>query len=80
MCILSTEVEAMREEVIGMIPRIVYANPRNGGFPDFEDAFDVAIMGVLRSIEETRRRISQRKNPSLGFSDWDRRKLTCPLW
>ncbi|OWM70959.1 probable xyloglucan galactosyltransferase GT14 [Punica granatum] len=78
MSISSIEVEAMREEVIGMIPRIVYANPRNDGLPEFEDAFDVAIKGVLGRIEAIRRRISQGEDPSVGFSDWDSRKFDLP--
>ncbi|OWM70963.1 hypothetical protein CDL15_Pgr013144 [Punica granatum] len=67
MCILSIEVEAMREEVIGMIPRIVYANPRNGGLPDFEDAFDVAIKGVPRRIEELGGGFLKGRIPVLSF-------------
>ncbi|CAN0891605.1 Xyloglucan galactosyltransferase XLT2 [Linum grandiflorum] len=47
------EVRRMREKVIEYIPRIVYA--RNaGGLETIDDAFDVAVDGVLRRFEEQR--------------------------
>ncbi|KAG7013773.1 putative xyloglucan galactosyltransferase GT14, partial [Cucurbita argyrosperma subsp. argyrosperma] len=44
---------AMREEVIRMIPRIVYADPRSSSW-DFEDAFDLAIKGILERVEDSK--------------------------
>lgn len=50
------EVSAMREEVIKLIPRIVYANPRSR-LKTLEDAFDIAVKGVLERVETLRRRL-----------------------
>ncbi|XP_062205785.1 xyloglucan galactosyltransferase KATAMARI1 homolog [Phragmites australis] len=47
-------VQAMREEVIALIPRVVYADPRSRRV-DFKDAFDVAVEGVLDRVAERRR-------------------------
>lgn len=44
--------ETMREEVIRLIPRIVYADR---GPAEFEDAFDIAVKGMLSKIETFRR-------------------------
>ncbi|CAH8383148.1 unnamed protein product [Eruca vesicaria subsp. sativa] len=49
----------MRENVIRLVPKIVYTKP-NRHKPDgetCEDAFDIAVKGVLKRIEETRREI-----------------------
>ncbi|KAG6536538.1 hypothetical protein ZIOFF_001596 [Zingiber officinale] len=48
-------VRAMREEVIRMIPRLVYADPRARP-PGVRDAFDVAIAGVIERVRDIRRR------------------------
>ncbi|KAE8722566.1 Xyloglucan galactosyltransferase KATAMARI1-like protein [Hibiscus syriacus] len=45
--ISKNEQMAMREEVIKLIPRIVYGDPR-GGLDAIDDAFDLAIKGVLK--------------------------------
>ncbi|KAF8672687.1 hypothetical protein HU200_049383 [Digitaria exilis] len=47
-------VKAMREEVIRLIPRVVYADPRSRGV-DFKDAFDVAVEGVIDRVAKRRR-------------------------
>ncbi|XVE81240.1 hypothetical protein DITRI_Ditri15bG0047400 [Diplodiscus trichospermus] len=41
---------AMREEVIRLIPRIIYADPRSR-LETVEDAFDLAINGILKRIQ-----------------------------
>lgn len=41
---------AMREEAIRLIPRIVYADPRSS-LETVEDAFDLAVKGILKRIE-----------------------------
>ena len=48
------EVFAMREEVIRLIPKIIFANPM-GRLGTFEDAFDIAIEGVLKRVENIRK-------------------------
>ncbi|KAK9755240.1 hypothetical protein RND81_01G012000 [Saponaria officinalis] len=44
------KIREMREEVIKLIPKIVYANP-NYKVEKFEDAFEVAIKGVLNRVK-----------------------------
>ncbi|XP_048504407.1 xyloglucan galactosyltransferase KATAMARI1 homolog [Beta vulgaris subsp. vulgaris] len=46
------DVSAMREEVIKLIPRIIYARK---SLETFEDAFDVSVKKVLERIEDARR-------------------------
>ncbi|CAN6318247.1 unnamed protein product [Urochloa humidicola] len=47
-------VRAMREEVIRLIPRVVYANPTSRRV-DFKDAFDVAVEAVIDRVAKRRR-------------------------
>ncbi|KAJ1295304.1 hypothetical protein BS78_01G213700 [Paspalum vaginatum] len=47
-------VKAMREEVIRLIPRLVYADPRSTRH-DFKDAFDIAVEAVLDRVARRRR-------------------------
>ena len=70
---------ALREEVIGLIPRIVYANPRSK-FEIFGDAFDVAVDAFLERVENIRRLIRKGKDPSVGFADGDDYKYTFSEW
>ncbi|KAL9241094.1 hypothetical protein vseg_015244 [Gypsophila vaccaria] len=44
------KIKAMREEVIKLIPRIVYANP-NAQVDGYEDAFEITVKGVLDRVE-----------------------------
>ncbi|GJM84722.1 hypothetical protein PR202_ga00419 [Eleusine coracana subsp. coracana] len=53
------KVTAMREEVIRLIPRVVYADPRSERV-DFEDAFDVALEAVIDRVAKRRRRRRRR--------------------
>ncbi|XP_006294029.2 LOW QUALITY PROTEIN: probable xyloglucan galactosyltransferase GT15 [Capsella rubella] len=48
----------LRENVIRLIPKIVYSEPNRNkpGGEVFEDAFDIALKGVLERIERIRRR------------------------
>ena len=48
-------VERMREEVIGMIPRLLYADPRSK-LETVRDAFDVAVEGIVGKIAPPCRR------------------------
>ncbi|XP_027187400.2 xyloglucan galactosyltransferase KATAMARI1 homolog [Cicer arietinum] len=52
--ISKSQVLAMREEIIGLIPKILYRDP-SSRLEKYEDAFDVAVKGVLRRIEAMRR-------------------------
>ncbi|OEL18938.1 Xyloglucan galactosyltransferase KATAMARI1-like protein [Dichanthelium oligosanthes] len=47
-------VKTMREEVIRLIPRVVYADPRSRRI-DFKDAFDVAVEAVIDRVARRRR-------------------------
>ncbi|KAL6839347.1 hypothetical protein ACP4OV_030844 [Aristida adscensionis] len=47
-------VRAMREEVIRLIPRVVYADPRSGNL-DFKDAFDITVEAVIDRVAKRRR-------------------------
>ncbi|CAL4942189.1 unnamed protein product [Urochloa decumbens] len=47
-------VRAMREEVIRLIPRVVYADPRSTKL-DFKDAFDIALDAVVDRVAKRRR-------------------------
>ncbi|KAK7280842.1 hypothetical protein RIF29_08367 [Crotalaria pallida] len=70
------EVVAMREEVIKLIPKIIYADPKSKLVDKFEDAFDVAVKGMLERIEEVREAMKNGRDPSIGFADEDHYKYT----
>ncbi|KAI6693882.1 hypothetical protein NL676_021592 [Syzygium grande] len=76
--ISSDAVLSMREEVVQLIPRIVYADPRSRDHA-FQDAFDTAVKGVLERIESIRRRVSNGMDPSRGFSDQNSTKFNMPV-
>jgi xyloglucan galactosyltransferase MUR3 len=48
------QVAAMREQVVRLIPRIVYRDPRAGA-EGFRDAFDIAIDGVIERVARIKR-------------------------
>ncbi|TYH49844.1 hypothetical protein ES332_D10G163400v1 [Gossypium tomentosum] len=48
------EVASMREEVIRLIPRIIYGDRRSGVESVEDDAFDLAIKGVLKRLDRCR--------------------------
>ncbi|KAK1398590.1 Xyloglucan galactosyltransferase KATAMARI1 [Heracleum sosnowskyi] len=62
------KVSEMREEVIRLIPRVIYADPRSG-LTGIEDAFDVTLRGVIDRVETLRREIREGKNSSLVFNE-----------
>ncbi|XP_050235759.1 probable xyloglucan galactosyltransferase GT14 [Mercurialis annua] len=62
------EIMKMREEVIKLIPKIIYANPKSK-LENFEDAFDIAIKGVLERVEKVRSEIDEGKDPAIGFAE-----------
>ncbi|KAI4344921.1 hypothetical protein L6164_012101 [Bauhinia variegata] len=64
------EVLAMRQEVIKLIPRIVYAYP-GSKLEMFEDSFDIAVKGMLERIERVRELMRNGSDPSLGFAHED---------
>ncbi|KAL5716733.1 Exostosin [Ranunculus cassubicifolius] len=48
------EVNAMKEEVISLIPKLVYADP-GSRLETFEDAFDISIKGIIQRVDQMRR-------------------------
>ncbi|KAJ6949144.1 hypothetical protein NC651_003223 [Populus alba x Populus x berolinensis] len=56
-------VMSMREEVIRLIPSIIYADPRSR-LETFEDAFDLAVKGILDRIDGVRKVIRDGGDPS----------------
>lgn len=50
------EVKIMREEVISLIPRLIYADPRSK-LETLKDAFDVAVQAVINKVTKMRRDI-----------------------
>lgn len=48
------KVIAMREEVINLIPRLVYADPRSK-LETFKDAFDVSVQAIIDKVTQARR-------------------------
>ncbi|KAJ7979170.1 Xyloglucan galactosyltransferase KATAMARI1 [Quillaja saponaria] len=69
------EESAMREEVIRLIPKIIYSDPRSK-LESSEDAFDIAVKSVLERVEKVRNVIREGGDPSVGFADPDHYKYT----
>ncbi|XAR60602.1 hypothetical protein NMG60_11034041 [Bertholletia excelsa] len=58
-----SRVVAMREEVIKLIPKVIYADPRSR-LERIEDAFDLTVKGVLNRVERARREMRGGRNSS----------------
>ncbi|KAG6493943.1 xyloglucan galactosyltransferase KATAMARI1 homolog [Zingiber officinale] len=56
--ITAEEVAAMRKEVVGMLPRLVYGDRRRGA-AEFDDAFDVAVEKVIERVQKQRKQITE---------------------
>ncbi|KAE8688420.1 hypothetical protein F3Y22_tig00110987pilonHSYRG00360 [Hibiscus syriacus] len=70
-------ISALREEVIKLIPRVVYAGSRSRS-ETLEDSFDLAVKGILERIKSVRGMIREGKDSSIGFADGDDYKYTFP--
>ena len=76
------KVLAMREEVIKLIPRIIYANPKSR-LETIEDAFDmekgqdldVAVKGMLERVQKVKKAMEKGQDPSIGFAEANSRKF-----
>ena len=62
------EVVAMREEVIRLISKVIYANPKSR-LETLEDAFDIAVKAVLERVETVRRDMREGRNSSFAFDE-----------
>ncbi|CAN6678365.1 unnamed protein product [Malus baccata var. baccata] len=56
------DLAALREEVIRLIPRVIYADPRASRLATVEDAFEIAVKGVLGKVQKTRKDMKEEKN------------------
>lgn len=56
------QIRAMQEEVIKLIPKVIYADPRSK-LETIEDAFDIAVKGVLERVDKVRNDIRAGRNP-----------------
>lgn len=65
--ILKDKELAMREEVIRLIPNLVYSEP--GARLRTPDAFDIAVKRILERIENVRKEIREGKDPSIRFAE-----------
>ncbi|XP_068644822.1 xyloglucan galactosyltransferase KATAMARI1 homolog [Aristolochia californica] len=64
-------VRTMRETVIGLIPRLIYADPRSR-LGKLEDAFDIAVRGVIENVNKVRK--GRRKSgPTEDFTEEQRK-------
>ncbi|XP_059663830.1 probable xyloglucan galactosyltransferase GT11 [Cornus florida] len=62
------EIVAMREEVIKLIPKVIYADPRSR-LKTLEDAFDITVKGVLERVETLREEMREGRNSSFDFDE-----------
>ncbi|KMT05230.1 hypothetical protein BVRB_7g173740 [Beta vulgaris subsp. vulgaris] len=62
------KVEEMREEIIQLIPKIIYADPRCK-LETLEDAFDVSIKGVLERIRRIKEDMKEGRDDSFGYDE-----------
>lgn len=72
------EVLAMREEIIKLIPSVIYAHPRSK-LENVKDAFDIAVKEILKRIAKVRRKTKKGRDPSIGFAEYNV-KLKQPLY
>ncbi|KAI3926377.1 hypothetical protein MKX01_032565 [Papaver californicum] len=56
------QIRAMQEEVIKLIPKVIYADPRSK-LETIEDAFDIAVKEVLKRVDKVRNDIRNGRNP-----------------
>ncbi|XP_019199137.1 PREDICTED: probable xyloglucan galactosyltransferase GT11 [Ipomoea nil] len=66
--ISKSRVSAMREEVIKLIPRLVYADPRTR-LERIKDAFDLTVEAVIDRVKKLRKEMREGKDSSLDFDD-----------
>ncbi|XP_022972133.1 probable xyloglucan galactosyltransferase GT14 [Cucurbita maxima] len=68
------EIVGMRNQLIGMMPGVIYADPRSR-LEGFEDAFDISVKGILERVERVRQGIKEGNDPSIGFADMNPTKF-----
>ncbi|XP_051134151.1 probable xyloglucan galactosyltransferase GT14 [Andrographis paniculata] len=60
------KVAAMRAEVIKLIPNVIYADPRSR-LDRVEDAFDLAVQGVVKRVDGLRKEMNERRQDDENF-------------
>ena len=62
------KIEKMREEIIKLIPKIIYGDPRCK-LESYEDAFDVAVKGVVERVKMIKEDMKEGKDDSFGYDE-----------
>ncbi|KAJ4970661.1 hypothetical protein NE237_003760 [Protea cynaroides] len=62
------QVIAMRQQVIRLIPKVIYADPRSR-LETLEDAFDLAVQGVIKKVDRARKAIRDGVDPDAGYAE-----------
>lgn len=62
------KVVEMREGVIKLIPKVIYADP-SSRLETLEDAFDIVVNGVLERVDTIRRDMREGKNTSFDYAE-----------
>ncbi|CAN6695980.1 unnamed protein product [Malus baccata var. baccata] len=62
------KVYEMREEVVKLIPKVIYADP-GSRLETLDDAFDIAVKGVLERVETIRKDMREGKNTSFDYAE-----------
>ncbi|XP_042476866.1 xyloglucan galactosyltransferase KATAMARI1 homolog [Macadamia integrifolia] len=62
------KMRAMREQAIRLIPRVIYADPRYR-LETLDDAFDIAVQGVIRRVDKARNAIRDGVDPEADYSE-----------
>ncbi|CAO2840677.1 unnamed protein product [Amaranthus hypochondriacus] len=62
------KIEKMREEIIKLIPKIIYGDPRCK-LGSYEDAFDVAVKGVVERVKMIKEDMKEGKDDSFGYDE-----------
>ncbi|KAE8658420.1 Xyloglucan galactosyltransferase KATAMARI1-like protein [Hibiscus syriacus] len=60
-------IKAMRKEVVKLIPKVIYANPKSR-FERYEDAIDIAVKRVLERVNKVGEITREGKDPSVEFA------------
>ncbi|KAJ4978159.1 hypothetical protein NE237_008939 [Protea cynaroides] len=74
------QVRAMREQVIRLIPGVIYADPRSK-LETLEDAFDLAVQGVIKRVDRMRKAISDGVDPDAeSWEIFAQTELLCEIF
>lgn len=68
--ISKSRISAMRDEVIKLIPNVIYADPKSR-LQKLEDAFDLTVKRVIERVESLRHEMKEGKNSSVSFDEED---------